>query len=153
MRKRKKGSGGGSEAGVSMTPLIDCVFLLLIFFLVTSMIKRYERLIPVTLADPMAAVAAHAEEDVYQLAIGNDGRFYAQAGRGAWGSFEFAPVDDIDEFLDRLLADRGNADAIQVRVDRKVSFQTVIRYQDLLELRSFRNVRFRVSDRGSELGG
>lgn len=150
MRKRKR-SGEGAE--VLMSPLIDCVFLLLIFFLVTSMIKRYERLIPITLADPTAAVDTHVEEDVYQLAIGNDGRLYAQAGRANWGAYHFKPVANMSPFLDALLAKGGNDHPIQVRIDRDVPFQTVIRYQDLLELRSFRNVRFRVSDRGSELGG
>ena len=34
---------------VQMSPLIDCVFLLLIFFLVTTMMKKWEMQIPLTL--------------------------------------------------------------------------------------------------------
>jgi len=59
MRMRRKRKSGG-EAEVMLSPLIDCVFLLLIFFLVTSIIKRYERQIPVTLADPTASVSRRA---------------------------------------------------------------------------------------------
>ncbi len=137
---------------ILLSPLIDCVFLLLIFFLVTSMIKRYERFIPVSLADPTASISPRVEEDVFQLSIGADGTLSAEAGRAGWGAFRFEPVADVDVFLDGLLAERGSEKPIQVRVDRGVPFQTVIRYQDLLELRSFRNVRFRVSDRGSNTG-
>ena len=34
---------------VQMSPLIDCVFLLLIFFLVTTMMKKWEMQIPLSL--------------------------------------------------------------------------------------------------------
>ena len=33
---------------VQMSPLIDCVFLLLIFFLVTTMMKKWEMQIPLS---------------------------------------------------------------------------------------------------------
>ena len=36
---------------VQMSPLIDCVFLLLIFFLVTTMMKKWEMQIPLTYND------------------------------------------------------------------------------------------------------
>ena len=38
---------------VQMSPLIDCVFLLLIFFLVTTMMKKWEMQIPLTLSTPI----------------------------------------------------------------------------------------------------
>ncbi len=140
-----------SSPPILLSPLIDCVFLLLIFFLVTSMIKRYERMIPLTLADPTASITQTVEEDVYQMAVGNDGQLYAEAGRGSWGSIRFQRIEAVDPFLDALLEKSGQDQPIQVRVDREVPFQSVIRYQDMLENRSFRNVRFRVSDRGSEV--
>ena len=45
------------EIEVEMTPLIDCVFLLLIFFLVTTMLKKLEKQIPVVLPDPTLSLA------------------------------------------------------------------------------------------------
>ena len=44
------------EPEVSMSPLIDCVFLLLIFFLVSTMTKVKSRDIPVNLPTSEAAV-------------------------------------------------------------------------------------------------
>ena len=35
-RFRDSGEGDGGEATVDMSPLIDCVFILLIFFIVTT---------------------------------------------------------------------------------------------------------------------
>ena len=44
------------EPEVSMSPLIDCVFLLLIFFLVSTMTKVKNRDIPVDLPTSQSAV-------------------------------------------------------------------------------------------------
>ena len=40
------------QSDIPLSPLIDCVFLLLIFFLVTTMLKRKETIIPVTMPMP-----------------------------------------------------------------------------------------------------
>lgn len=37
------------KVDIQMSPLIDCVFLLLIFFLVTTMMKKWEMQIPLSL--------------------------------------------------------------------------------------------------------
>ena len=55
MKKRQLRRDSGN-CEVILSPLIDCVFLLLIFFLVTSMIKRFERQIPVNLSDGTSAI-------------------------------------------------------------------------------------------------
>ncbi len=149
MRLRKHKKRGA--AAILLSPLIDCVFLLLIFFLVTSMIKRYERMIPVKLADAAALPAAKAVDEVFRLAISREGLLHAEAGRGSWGAFRFRPVTDPDAFFQTLLDRRGPDKAVEVRVQRQTPFQTVIRHQDDLEDRKFRNVRFRVMDRADEL--
>ena len=37
------------KVDIQMSPLIDCVFLLLIFFLVTTMMKKWEMQLPLSL--------------------------------------------------------------------------------------------------------
>lgn len=142
MRRRKK----SKDAEVMMSPLIDCVFLLLIFFLVTSMLKRWERQIPISLADPTAAVAVEAENDVFLLAIGVDGRVYGEAGRDRRQVVLFSPIDDLPGFLNELAAERGVGTPIEVSVEREVPFQTVIDTLDVLQLQGYDNVRSRVRD-------
>jgi len=141
MRKRKK---GGSGADVIMSPLIDCVFLLLIFFLVTSMLKRWERQIPVTLADPTAAVAVEAEADAYRMAIDAAGNVYHEAGRNWDQDLKFAPVGDLPGFLHQLATEKGVNTPIEISVEREVRWQDVIDIVDVFQLQGFTNVRPRL---------
>ena len=143
MRKRKK---SGDGAAVSMTPLIDCVFLLLIFFLVTSMIKRYERQIPVTLADPTASVADVARADVYVLGLDREGRVYREAGRSRTGIVQFEPIADLPAMLRGLIAERGGGSPVELIVEERTPFQTVIDVLDTLQHHGLERVRSRIRD-------
>jgi len=129
-----------------MSPLIDCVFLLLVFFLVTSQLKRWERQIPLTMADPTAAVAVEAESDVYRLAIDAEGRVYHEAGRRWDQRLMFEPVGDLTGFLRQLAADKGANHPIEISVQRSTPFQRVIDTVDVLQLQGFTNVRSRLRD-------
>ena len=66
-------------AEVQMAPLIDCMFLLLIFFLVATTLKKMERELPVEL--PQAAVAEEVRPRESLLVIGVDsvGNFYVNS--------------------------------------------------------------------------
>lgn len=142
---------------VNMSPLIDCVFLLLIFFLVTSMIKRSERQIPVTLADPTAAVTETAEELALRYGIDTTGQVYTEADRDRFGKIQFAPLDrDLAEHLagvaSQLSTDVGMTERpIELIIERETPFQMVIDTLDLFELQGFDNVRSRV--RYGQIGG
>lgn len=140
------------EAEVAMSPLIDCVFLLLIFFLVTSMIKRSERQIPVTLADPTAAVSEADHDDVFRVGIDESGDHFAQAGRNRFGKMSFTPIADLPTYLRDLAAQRGPDRPIELVVERDTPFQTVIDTLDVFELQGFDNVRSRVRPGGIEGG-
>lgn len=72
--RRKRRLDTGDSAEVPMSPLIDCVFLLLIFFLVTSMLKRKEMLIPIQLPDQTAAVADTPEDNILIIGLDEEGR-------------------------------------------------------------------------------
>ena len=55
---------------VQMSPLIDCVFLLLIFFLVTTMMKKWEMQIPLTLPTMTSSLSTtRAGEEAVIIAI------------------------------------------------------------------------------------
>lgn len=146
MRMRRRNQTG--KVPILLTPLIDCVFLLLIFFLVTGMLKRYERLIPITLADASAAVKMDVAEDVFQFAMNQDGSLSVEVGRGGWGAIEFAPIDDLASFFRDFVSEHGAHHPIQVRVEPGTPFQAVIHVQDMLESHQFQNFRFRIADRG-----
>jgi len=132
--------------GVMLSPLIDCVFLLLIFFLVTSMIKRFERQIPVTLADDTSAITDEPRDDAFPLGVAKTGQMYSPVGQDRYGVRQFQPILAPDGFLKQLIGDRGGNLPVTVMVERGTSFQKVIRTQDRLELIGFNNVRFRIRD-------
>ncbi len=135
------------EPGVAvmLSPLIDCVFLLLIFFLVTSMIKRYERQIPIRLAAPEASVSMAYDNPAFQMRVDEQGGVYARSGRDRHGSLEFAPMDDRLQTLTTLRQDEGAQVPIELIVDRQTPFQTVIRVLDELEVLGFERISSRIN--------
>jgi len=68
--KVRKTSGDDSMLEVQMAPLIDCVFLLLVFFLVATTMKKTQPGIEVAL--PQSSTEAFLVEDSNTLSIGID---------------------------------------------------------------------------------
>ena len=66
----------GSDIAVDMAPLIDCVFLLLIFFLVSSTIKKPELEIPVNLPEAAISAGQNADPAPTIVTIDRSGQFY-----------------------------------------------------------------------------
>ncbi len=64
---------------VQMTPMIDCVFLLLIFFLVSSQMKKVEKELPVQLPESVAAISVKASAKMLIIGIDAAGRIYLGA--------------------------------------------------------------------------
>jgi biopolymer transport protein ExbD len=61
----------GSESGVDISPLIDCVFILLIFFIVTT---TFVKETGVEVNKPQAASAAQLERNSIMLALTKEGQ-------------------------------------------------------------------------------
>jgi len=64
------------EPEVSMSPLIDCVFLLLIFFLVSSMTKVKNKDIPINLPTSESAIKLKPDDKQAIVGIDRDGNLY-----------------------------------------------------------------------------
>ena len=65
-RFRDVSADEGSDAGIDMSPMIDCVFILLIFFIVTT---TFVEETGVEVDKPQAASAAHLEKTSILLAL------------------------------------------------------------------------------------
>lgn len=61
---------------VQMTPLIDCVFLLLIFFLVSSQMKKVEKELPIDLPKADVTLKVKATSDMVTIGVDKFGKFY-----------------------------------------------------------------------------
>ena len=145
MRIRKKDD---DDVTLEMSPLIDCVFLLLIFFLVTTMMKKLEKQIPIEVPDPAVTISERMDARRVILAIGKDGRYYSAERRLQDGRPDFRSVPDVDKFVEDLGRMARNDSEINVRLyaDPDVEFQTVIEMLDKLQINHLNKVDVRMRD-------
>lgn len=147
MRRRKS----REDADVPLSPLIDCVFLLLIFFLVTSVLKRFEQQIPVTLADPSAMITNDTRPDTHIMGVNTVGEVFAERGRDPGAGFiQFRRIGtsaELSAHLKTLLGPTGEPRPIELVIERETPFQTVISVLDTFQLQGFVDVRCRVRER------
>ena len=146
MRIRKNDD---DDVTLEMSPLIDCVFLLLIFFLVTTMMKKLEKQIPIEVPDPAVTISEKMDTRRVILAIGKDGHYYSAERRMQDGRPEFRNVPDVDKFVENLgRITQGGGEEINVRLyaDPDVEFQTVIEMLDKLQINHLNKVDVRMRD-------
>ncbi len=103
---------------VNMTPLIDVVFLLIIFFLVASHFIRNEQLEQVEL--PLATQGKNEDEAASRIVV-----TVATDKRLILGGHE-ATVDEIERKLQFVAEQHGaGATELRIRADRSVPYSTV----------------------------
>ncbi|WP_153555868.1 ExbD/TolR family protein [Roseimaritima sediminicola] len=108
---------------LSLTPLIDVVFLLLIFFLVTSEFEEQERRLEIVLPNATTASPMTAAAKEFVIDIDAAGQSYV-GGR----AMELA---EIERLLRRAVADNPTNQSVVIRADKAVSFQPVVNAMDL----------------------
>lgn len=64
---------------IQMTSLIDCVFLLLIFFLVSSQMKKVEKELPIVLPQASAVRQVKALPDMTTVSVDKFGELYVNS--------------------------------------------------------------------------
>ncbi len=140
------------RAEVQMSPLIDCVFLLLIFFLVTTMMKKWEMQIPLSVPPMSASVSATKQStDAVILSADAAGRVYQVLGHDAYtGENTYAPIPDTDGFLSELRENVGTQIQIDVAAFRDVPVSTVIELFDRCQIHGFSRTRVRLGSKPHE---
>ena len=108
---------------LSLTPLIDVVFLLLIFFLVTSKFDEQERQLPIEL--PVATSATPMTERPREISVDIDreGNLFAN-GQAVTG-------EELEGVLRRAVANNPTHQLVVIRADAAVPFQPVVFVMDL----------------------
>jgi len=140
---RLKATDNEEEAGVPMAPLIDCVFILLIFFLVTSMLQKPHKDLGIVLP-----VAANAEETTAQY---DTIVIEVTAPRPPYG--DPLVVMDGEEMTETLLHKRlrqlvlkDPQREVRLDADREARVQDVSRLIDLLQFEGLPDVGVRTRD-------
>lgn len=155
MARRRIVRTSEEEAEVPMSPLIDCVFLLLIFFLVTTMIKRKDKLIPIRLPDMDSAVSqiAKGETTILGLKKGGacfEGRKILDRNSKKLGEIAYTPIENLETWLnERMKATAGKIlnKPLRIDADREVSFQEAIDMIDILKAYGFTDVGIKTRQR------
>ncbi|GAB5404080.1 MAG: biopolymer transporter ExbD [Aureliella sp.] len=110
-------------AALSMTPLIDVVFLLLIFFLVASRLSQEDRVMDVPL--PSAANAMPMTEEPQELIVNID-------ERGAlFVNSQNMQVEEFESLLRSSIANNPLGQSVIIRADRRVPLQTPVDVMDI----------------------
>jgi len=128
------------DPDVPMTPIIDMVFLLLIFFLVTASLKKPVKVLPIELEPASFAKDARLQEEVI-ISITEEGERYLWDGKAY---FNQAPVDrgQLTQFLQEL-AREDPAMPVRLDVDRQTPFFHIMDLKNNLELYNLRRVYFK----------
>ena len=119
-------SAARREAGIEITPLIDVVFLLLIFFMVSSNFVQ-KQVVSVTLPTSKAATAS--QSNTIEIVLDTSGTYFV-AGE---------PVgNERDQLLNALRSVVGSLDAqalseqpVEIRADASATHQSVVRALDV----------------------
>ncbi len=119
IRGAKDESGGVS---IELTPIIDMVFLLLIFFLVATTYHQTEREMQIALPDAESAgpISVSLREIIVNVAA--DGRIIV-SGR------EVSP-DDLRRIVNEAV-ERNADQKVTVRGDRASSYEAIVRVLDI----------------------
>jgi biopolymer transport protein ExbD len=132
-KKGKKGKGvhrPKRRVGVriDMTPMVDVAFLLLIFFMVTTVFRTPQAL-EINLPPDEKVEIQIAESKVLSIRVLPDERAYWKRGTDPWARSE------VDKLKDVFASFKGNKDLVVViKIDREARFNNMVKIIDELDL-------------------
>ena len=108
---------------LSLTPLIDVVFLLLIFFLVTSEFEEEERRLDIVLPSATSAVPMISKPREIVVDIDSGGSLYL--------SGQPTELGELQRLLRIAVASNPTNQTVVIRADGATSFQPVVSVMDI----------------------
>lgn len=113
--------------GIDLTPVIDVVFILLIFFIVTSVFKKEELALVLDLPSSAAKEVEIKKDEIF-IELSKD----KLAIKGIEVSFT-SLEDNLKNIKDRKKT-------VIVRIDKKVEYERVVKVLDLLQKYNLNNL-------------
>jgi biopolymer transport protein ExbD len=108
---------------LSLTPLIDVVFLLLIFFLVTSEFEEEERRLNITLPTATSAVPMTSRPREVVVDIDQQGAMFLNGQQ--------TDLQELERLLRVAVSNNPNNQSVVIRADRSTTFQPVVSVMDV----------------------
>jgi biopolymer transport protein ExbD len=119
---------------INLTPLIDCVFLLLIFFLVATRFAEEDRELDVQLPSASHATPLVMSPNDLDLYIDENGKYFL----GSRGPLDLPAVDKM---LADISANQPTAKAVKIRADLKCDWDYVVRALDTCHKHGLHDVK------------
>lgn len=120
-----------SELDLNLAPMIDVVFLLLIFFIVASTLNIRE--VKTTINLPDTETVEKRRETEIAIVITEEGKIYL-------GEKEVS-INNLRNFLEVRLKHSSRRD-VSIYADKKVAFQQVVRVMDVVKKLKVDNLSF-----------
>jgi biopolymer transport protein ExbD len=128
--KIEKGFAAGN---INMTPMIDCVFLLLIFFLVSSKYENAEREMRVVLPQASEAMPLVAKPKELFVNVDQNGNYIVN--RHELGADELLGV------LEQASANNPDRQTVIIRADKRCVWEYVMQVMNLCNKANIRDYR------------
>lgn len=120
MKRREK-------LNIDLTPLVDVVFILLIFFIVTSVFKKEELALILDLPSSDAKEAKYQEKNI-TIELGTDKLAYK------------GKVVNLNELNLALMKIKNKQESVILRIDKSVPYQKVVEVLDVLQRHKLNNL-------------
>jgi len=113
----------GSAQELNLTPMIDLVFNLLIFFMVTTEFAKEENELAVVLPAASAAMPLTAKPKEIFVNVTDKGEFFMLNKR--------VSEEEIETYLIRAARNNPVQQKVIIRADKRVPFASVVKVMDL----------------------
>jgi biopolymer transport protein ExbD len=120
---------------IPLIPMIDCMLVIIIFFLVATTMKNAEKELPLELPQSDAAVSIEQKPDLVVVGVDRDGHTY-------FGNNDrIEPVDNerLHQYL-REVAQRNPNQRLRIDGDRDTRYEDIIHVVDLCQFEGLKNI-------------
>ena len=129
MRKRSfRSSNGGEESGIELTPMLDVVFIMLIFFIVTTSFVKESG---IDVARPGALSAQKQERASIFIAINDKGEIWLQKRK--------LDIEAVRPNIEKLHAESPEGTVV-IQADKASETGLLIKLMDQIRLAGVKNI-------------
>ena len=136
----------GSAAGlINLTPMIDVVFQLLLFFLVASRFADEERQLKVVLPQASEARPLTARPSEYSITIDRNGQYYVDG--------KVVSPDMIEPSLRKVAANNPGRQTVIIRADKRADVEHAVFVMNACNKASIFDYRLTTAEEGRRAHG
>jgi biopolymer transport protein ExbD len=117
---------------VQMAPLIDCMFLLLIFFLVATTLKDISKELPIELPQADAAMVVPVEPNVLALGFDREGNYYVNGERAT-----------TEMLFESIRKAKETGTSVRIDGDRRGDYERCIELVEMCRIQGVNHVKLR----------